>query len=121
MIYRRSSNLPPLVSAAHDPNTFSNYLEFNTRSITVNLEIDFDQKVLKGDVELLIQSLNDGSSREVHLDSSHVDLSSLEINGRKVQWEVHDRVEPFGSKVVVHLDRGYTVRQEMRLQVSRSY
>ena len=40
-----------------DPNTLSNYNAWRTRHTQANFEIDFDQKRLKGNVELTLERL----------------------------------------------------------------
>lgn len=40
-----------------DPNTLSNYNAWRTKHTTANFEIDFDQKRLKGNVELTFEKL----------------------------------------------------------------
>jgi hypothetical protein len=51
-----------------DPNTLSNYDEVRTRHVVANLEIDFERKILHGNVLLTLKSLKD------HLD--HVVLDT---------------------------------------------
>jgi leukotriene-A4 hydrolase len=59
-----------------DPNTLSNYDDFRTKHTTAVLEIDFEKKVLKGNVALVLESLTDAKSEEILLDTRFVVLYS---------------------------------------------
>lgn len=103
-----------------DPNTNSNYAEWRTRHTTANLTIDFAAKRLRGSVTLDLVSQTDGSSREIILDSSYVDVSSVKVNGSPAaRWELKPRAEPNGSPLHVAVPdgapRGASVSVEMEV------
>lgn len=55
-----------------DPNTLANYHVFVTRHTVAEFAIDFEAKVLKGVVELVVEGLGEEGSREVVLDTRYV-------------------------------------------------
>lgn len=107
MVTQRSNMTTTVVLSPRDPNTISNYHEFITRHTTVNLEIDFKKKALKGRVDLVLDSLNHGTSQEIILDSSYVEVSSVTVNNENVKWELRPRSEPYGSALRIALHRAF--------------
>ncbi|KAF2475703.1 leukotriene A-4 hydrolase [Lindgomyces ingoldianus] len=92
------------IRTPRDPNTLSNYLNFVTRHTAASFEIDFAKNVLKGGIVLTLESLTDGESQEIVLDSSFLDITDVKVNGKEVKWSVTDRVEPYGSPLSIKLD-----------------
>ena len=105
-------------SGPRDPNTLSNYHDFVTRHISVNLDIDFGQKAFKGNVVLELDSLNDGDKQEIILDSSHVDVQQVTVNDKESKWKLDPPSEPYGSAMRVFLAKGVSRGTSIRLQVS---
>jgi leukotriene-A4 hydrolase len=52
-----------------DPNTLSNYTSWRTQHITANLEIDFENKKLSGNVALKFKALRERTEERIVLDS----------------------------------------------------
>lgn len=100
--------------APRDPNTNSNYAEWRTRHTTANLTIDFASKRLRGSVTLDLVSQTDRCSKEIILDTSYVDVSSVKVNGSPAaQWELKPRAEPNGSPLHVAVPDGGAAKGEV--------
>ncbi|KFA64967.1 hypothetical protein S40285_03866 [Stachybotrys chlorohalonatus IBT 40285] len=94
------------VSMARDPSTLSNYAAWRTRHTTANFKVDFDNKRLKGDVVLRLESQTDKESKEVILDSRHVKVSSIRLNSTPLKWELRDFEEPLGAPLHISVPEG---------------
>lgn len=57
--------------APRDPNTLSNYNEYRTTHTAINYLVDFDRKLLTGDVTLTFESKSDDANKDVVLDSRY--------------------------------------------------
>ncbi|CAK7209788.1 Leucyl aminopeptidase yscIV [Sporothrix bragantina] len=91
-----------------DPSTASNYNVWRTQHTTASLKIDFDAQVLRGHVVLDFtrQSTTDGenvNASEIILDSSHVDVKAVAVNGKDAKFEVKPRQGPLGAPVHIAL------------------
>ncbi|KAL1606032.1 Leucyl aminopeptidase yscIV [Nothophoma quercina] len=91
------------IRTPRDPNTLSNYHNFVTKHTSVDFEIDFEHKILSGAVGLDLESLTDENVKEVVLDSSFLDISEVKVDGKTAQFEVGDRIEPYGAPLRVTL------------------
>jgi leukotriene-A4 hydrolase len=91
---------------ARDPSTLSNYAAWRTRHTTANFKVDFDNKRLKGDVVLRLESQTDKESKEVILDSRHVKVSSIRLNSTPLKWELRDFEEPLGAPLHISVPEG---------------
>src|SRR6187402_2836368 len=79
---------------SRDPNTLSNYTEWRTKHITTKFAIDFDAKCLRGSVALELTPEPGDKTGELVLDTSHLAISSVKVDGRPAEWTLRDRVEP---------------------------
>lgn len=104
-----------------DPNTLSNYTAWRSRHVTANLEIDFDNKRLAGNVIHQLVSKTKAETREIILDTSRLDILDVKVNGEAVPWELQPRFEPFGSPLKIQLengvDEGVAVEVDVRQQL----
>lgn len=91
-----------VIASRPDPCTLSNYHDFRTEHTTVNLTVDFQQKKITGSVLLALSRLKE--SNKVVLDTSYLDIQSVEVNGTPTTWNLTPRVEPFGSPLEIELD-----------------
>lgn len=89
-----------------DPNTLSNYTAWRSRHVTANLEIDFDNKRLAGNVIHQLLSKTKAETKEIILDTSFLDILSVKVGGKAAQWELLPRFEPFGSALKIYLESG---------------
>ncbi|KAF2850462.1 leukotriene A-4 hydrol [Plenodomus tracheiphilus IPT5] len=107
------------IRTPRDPNTLSNYHNFVTRHTSVDLDVDFSKRRLFGSVVLTLESLAGEETKEVVLDSSFLDISVVEINGKSAKFYVGDRVEPYGSPLTITLPsvvpKGKTVDIEIKI------
>ncbi|KAI4922654.1 hypothetical protein J4E90_001087 [Alternaria incomplexa] len=107
------------IRTPRDPNTLSNYHNFVTRHTSVDFDIDFQKKRLFGSVVLTLECLTDEDVKDVVLDSSFLDISVVEVEGKSVKFNVGDRVEPYGSPLTITLPskvpKGKTVDVEIKV------
>lgn len=89
------------IKTPRDPNTLSNYHNFVTRHTSVDFDIDFDKKRLYGSVTLTLESLTDEDVKEIVLDSSFLDISVVEIDGKSAKFNVGSRIEPYGAPLTI--------------------
>ncbi|KAJ5170669.1 Leukotriene A4 hydrolase [Penicillium coprophilum] len=87
-----------------DPNTLSNYNNWRSTHITANFDILFDQKKLVGNVVHQFKSITDGQSQEIILDTSHLDIGAVKVDGRPSKWEFLPPLEPYGVPLKISLD-----------------
>lgn len=57
------------INHPRDPNTLSNYHNFITKHTVANFEIDFDRKVLDGNVVLHLESITNAEIDSIVLDT----------------------------------------------------
>ncbi|RMZ73555.1 leukotriene A-4 hydrolase [Pyrenophora seminiperda CCB06] len=108
------------IRTPRDPNTLSNYHNFATRHTSVDFDVDFSGKRLFGSVVLVLEGLVEGEGvEEVVLDSSFLDISVVEVDGKTVEFNVGDRVEPYGSPLTIKLPskvgKGKTISVEIKV------
>jgi leukotriene-A4 hydrolase len=98
-----------------DPNTLSNYNAWRTKHTTADFTIDFDAKRLKGHVTLALEHLAK-DERKIFLDTSYLDVSSVEIGGSKADFSLaSSRTEPYGSPLTIKV--GDKQANEDRIEV----
>ena len=120
-VHWRILYLPPARTMAtnnRDPNTLSNYTEFVTVHTTTNLEISFDNKCLKGNVVLKLESTTDAESKEVILDTSFLDINSINVDGEPTKYELSPRIEPYGSPLKIPLNQGVKRGEHVEIDVA---
>jgi leukotriene-A4 hydrolase len=109
------------ISMPRDPNTLSNYNNWKTKHTRAEFTIDFDNKKLIGNVVLDLESITDGESEEIILDTSYLDIKNISLDGAKVSdWAVKDRTEPYGSPLHIKLPGGKAKRECVRVQIDVS-
>ena len=107
-----------IINAPRDPNTLSNYNNWITTHSTATFDVNFEEQRLGGDIAHKLRSTTNAATNEIILDSSHVDISDVHVNGKSVQWELLPRMEPFGSALKISLDHGVPLDQSIDLTVS---
>lgn len=105
------------INTPRDPNTLSNYNNFRTTGTAVDIEILFSSQILKGKVSHKLQSMTDAATKEILLDSSHVLVKSVEVEGKKHQFELLPRLEPYGSALKILLDQGVADRHQIGVSI----
>ena len=111
------SALLNMTGAKRDSNTLSNYDVFRTRHIRAAFNIDFSKRILKGGVILRLEAVQKGN--EVVLDTSHLDLSNVTVDGDPAEWHVEPRSEPLGSALKVKLGREIDLGEIVHVAVSK--
>lgn len=104
-----------------DPNTLSNYNNWRTTHITANFDILFDQKKLVGNVIHQFKSTTDAESREIILDTSHLDIGSVKVDGQPSKWELLTPLEPFGTPLKISLEKGVKLNATVEVDVRDTY
>ncbi|GMG29168.1 unnamed protein product [Ambrosiozyma monospora] len=103
----------PKSSPEFDPSTLSNYYNFKVHDSTLNWEVSFQDKKLKGSVIFDIESLQD--SEELILDSSYLSISNVLIDSKKIPFELRPRQNPLGSPFVISYPS--TKSQRFKLEI----
>ena len=106
------------VSNPRDPNTLSNYNNWRSAHITANFEILFEQKKLVGNVVHRFRSITDAQSKEIILDTSHLDIGEIKVDGQLSKWELLAPLEPLGTPLKITLEKG--VEREGLIEVDVS-
>ena len=101
-----------------DPNTLSNYDSFRTVNTQVSYAIDFDQRVLRGNVLLDLVSTTNAESKEILLDTSHLDIQDVKLGGHRARWEIMPEVKIYGSPLKINLDQGVERGESVELDIA---
>lgn len=115
---RRRFSLSLTRMAPRDPNTLSNYGSWLTKHTTVNFKVNFEKQRLEGSVLLDLQSLTEKESKEIILDTTFLDIASVKLNAVDSQWEVRDRVEPYGCPLHVSVPDGAPQGEIVKLEIA---
>ena len=113
VIRRMASTIHP----PRDPNTLSNYNNFVTTHTTVNFDLDFKQKCLKGVVQLKLKSITQAETQQILLDTSYLHVADVEVRGRNINWALLSRFEPYGSALEIRLGEGVGMDQIVEVDV----
>ncbi|KAF1344186.1 peptidase family M1-domain-containing protein [Delphinella strobiligena] len=95
-----SSDVDTEIHQPRDPNTLSNYNAWRTRHVTADLELDFKAKKVAGTIKYDMERLAKGI-KEIVLDTSFIDVKEVKVAGKKVNWNLADRIEPYGSPLTI--------------------
>lgn len=111
------------INSPRDPNTLSNYNNFLTTHTVANFEVDFERKNLQGNVILSLLSISDAETKEILLDTSHLDIKEVSIKGAVLStWQLLPRFEPYGSALKISIekeaDKGQTLDVSIQLQTT---
>ncbi|RAL06228.1 bifunctional aminopeptidase/epoxide hydrolase [Aspergillus ibericus CBS 121593] len=106
------------IRSPRDPNTLSNYNDWICTHITARFDILFDQKKLVGSVIHKLKSATDGDSREIILDSNHVAIGGVTIDGKPSNWELLPPLEPYGSALKIQLEQGVKLNETIDVEIS---
>ena len=84
----------------HDGSSFANINEVRMTHISMDLQIDFTNRVLFGFVDLSFKPVN-GSFAHVVLDSKDLDISKIEGNGTTLEYSVDKGHSQLGEAIKV--------------------
>jgi leukotriene-A4 hydrolase len=109
------------INMPRDPNTLSNYNNWTTKHTKAELVIDFKAQKLVGYVTLDLQSITQGESEEIILDTSYLDVTDISLNGVKTNdWNVKDRFEPYGSPLSIKVPGGKPENETVSVHITLS-
>ena len=115
MVFKRTGSTA--ICPTRDPNTLSNYNHFVTRHTVADLVIDFEKKRLNGVITLHLQSITNAEADFVILDTSYLQIHSVQLNGNPTSWKLSARSEPYGSALRIGLSSGVDHGKEIRLSI----
>lgn len=69
---------------------------------------------------LHLESLTNGRSREIILDSSFVEVRGITVDDEKVEWDLKDRFEPYGSPLIIKVPAGRSKGEMIRVKMEVS-
>lgn len=104
-------------SPPRDPNTLSNYNCWKSTHVTANLEILFDQQKLVGNVVHRLVSRTQAESTEILLDTSYLEISGVEVDGKASAWKLLPAMAPYGSALKIELDNGVQLGSVINVDV----
>lgn len=92
----------PSQSPEIDPSTFSNYQLFAYGSTDLQFKVDFDKKIVSGEVQYHLTKVV--ATTEIVLDTSFLTIHSITVNDAPItDYQLAARVEPLGSKLTIPL------------------
>ncbi len=109
------------IHVPRDPNTLSNYNNFLTTHTTANFAINFEKKILNGNVILNLKSITDAETKEILLDTSHLDIHDIKVDGQASKWKLLSRFEPYGSILKIELEKGVQNAKSVEVDVRFEY
>ncbi|KAL2002046.1 hypothetical protein VTN02DRAFT_728 [Thermoascus thermophilus] len=107
-----------IINPPRDPNTLSNYNNWISTHVTANLDILFDQQKLAGNVIHKLKSITNGESRDIILDTNHLDIGEIKVNGKQSEWELLPRLEPYGTGLKIKLDSPVGLNETVEVDIS---
>ena len=106
------------INVPRDPNTLSNYNNFRTTHTTVNFNILFETQQIAGNVVHTLKSTTNAESREIILDSSFLNISSVKIGTSSAKWSLLPRFEPYGSALKIELEKGVPLDESVQVDIA---
>ena len=94
-------------SSLRDPNTLANYNAYRTSHIVANLNIDFEGNSLAGNVVLSLKCQSKIEYPPIVLDTSHLAIENVQLDGEQADFKLCARVEPYGSALEVKVPPNY--------------
>ncbi|KAF2198666.1 leukotriene A-4 hydrol [Delitschia confertaspora ATCC 74209] len=108
------------INTPRDPNTLSNYHNFRTRHTKAAFEIDFQKKILNGGVVLTLESLTEGESKEIVLDTSYLNVKAIKVDAKEVEWNIGERFNAYGCPLSIKLDHGIEKGKMVEVEITLS-
>ena len=106
----------PKVSPEFDYSTLSNYQSFKLDNTDLEFNVFFNESFMEGSVSYDLSLINK-DTKEINLDTSYIDVASVEINGTETNFEILPRVEPLGSKLVINSMGSVKVNEKFNLRL----
>jgi len=114
-----------VVEAPYDPArdyyTFSNYEQFTTRHMALDLDVDFEAEELRGSVTLFMSRL-DPAAHEVILDTRDVHIGAVRVSEsgqgqQEATFSIGERHALLGQPLVITLPEGFEPAGEFELTI----
>ncbi|WVQ82071.1 leukotriene A-4 hydrolase/aminopeptidase [Cryptococcus sp. DSM 104549] len=112
-------HLAPQSPIDRDPATLSNYLAIVTTHIDLTWSIDWEARVFGGSAKLQLEAREDGV-KEVVLDSSYLDVKSVEVEGEKVDHKIDGRIDVMGEALHIPLPKTLSEGQSTSVLINYS-
>lgn len=107
------------MAPVRDPNTLSNHLVFQTTHTDVALALSFATSSLAGEVTLTMKAAED-TLEDVVLDTSHLIVEAVKVDGKVAKWSLAERMEPYGSALTVEVGREVKRGEDVKVKVFSS-
>ncbi|UZR94049.1 M1 family metallopeptidase [Chondrinema litorale] len=91
--------VPP--KTAQDPHTFANPQKTLMNHLNLDIEVDFKEKKIFGAAEIKFENHN---SEVLFLDTKGLDIQSVKIGDREVEYVLHDEIPEMGSALEIAID-----------------
>ncbi|ORY81519.1 peptidase family M1-domain-containing protein [Protomyces lactucae-debilis] len=101
-----------------DASSNANYNAFVTTHTSLRVTLDFAAKLLRGTCQHTLTCM-DASAKEIILDSSFLNVTSVSLNDAPVKFKVAPRKEPLGSPL--HISLPNSLEQGASCNVSIEY
>ncbi|WP_020647865.1 M1 family metallopeptidase [Solimonas variicoloris] len=99
----------PDAAQRSDPHSYANTQDFRTRDLALDLDVDFERRVLRGSAELTLERVNPKADTLV-LDTRDLDVGAVEAgrDGKlaKTTFKLAPRDPVLGSALVIHMPKG---------------
>ncbi|NND43817.1 MAG: aminopeptidase, partial [Xanthomonadales bacterium] len=106
--------------SAHDYYTFSNYEQFRTRHLALDLDVDFEARSLAGTASLYV-SLLDPETRQLILDSRDLHVDAVRVGDdnalHTAAFNIGESHRDLGQPLVITLPRDFSPQGEFRIEV----
>ncbi|WWC71745.1 leukotriene A-4 hydrolase/aminopeptidase [Kwoniella pini CBS 10737] len=102
-----------------DQATLSNYLEIITKHININWEINWNEKIFNGNVELKMESKKNDLN-EIKLDSSFLNIKKVEIDNKIIEYSLGDRIEVMGQALTITLPKSLNKGEIVTIKITYS-
>jgi aminopeptidase N len=107
---------------ARDYFTFSNYEQFQTRHLALDLDVDFDVAQLAGSVTLFMERLDPAADtivldiRDIHIVNAGLQLADGSL--QELTFSIGASDEILGQGLEIKLPEGYQPQDEFRLKIN---
>lgn len=109
----RPSSAPEL-----DPSTLSNYHKFSITEANLNLDVLFEEKIVKGTVCYKIKATKPNETKVI-LDTSYLDIGKIRINGLPTKnFQIGQRKGALGSPLMIYLPTTLNDYFDLQIQFS---
>ena len=88
-----------------DLSTFANYREVRTKHIDLDWTIDWKKQLIHGSCTLQMEVTSSLGVGNVSLDSSYLDIASVEVDGSAVKHTLGDRNGVCGQEMKIPLGK----------------